>query len=208
MARTTKPLLALCALLGACGPLVDLGGQSGPPARIYEVSAAGQASIASLETPAIILVEEPFASSVLDSDRIAVTLSGGEIQFLSGARWSDRPTRMARRVLQDTLGSVDGLTALGRGGLDIPSEYRLKVQLRDFHVDNRSGTARTAVSVQAWLVETGGDLVATQSFSAASDLPIVDSANAVSGVQSDLSDVARALTQWVADTLESQSKDT
>lgn len=206
MARMNKLALVACGCLAACGPIVDLGGASGPPPRIYAVSAqSGAQSQAALSQDAIVLIEEPFTSSVLDTDRIAVVLPGGEIQFLGGARWSDRPVRMTRRVLQDTLARVDGLTPLGRGALDIPNDYRLKVQLRDFQVSEQGGGPRSVVSLQAWLVDETGALMATNTFQASTDLPILDVQRAVAGVQADLTDAAAQLTRWLSEALNQQS---
>ncbi len=50
-----------------------------------------------------ILVPEPQALKALDSEQIVVRLAGSEMQYLGGARWSDRLPRLvaiqARRGL-------------------------------------------------------------------------------------------------------------
>lgn len=195
-------IMSALIALGACSPLVEIGGADGPPARIFDVSPLTASAGQTLEAPLVVLVEEPTSSSILDRDRIAVRLSNGEIQYLPNVRFAERPSRLIRRAIQSSLEQVDGLTALGRGALDIPSDYRLKLVVRDFQV-NSSGLGReeSAVTLQALLIDGTGALIASKTFDERQSLPRPAPDGAIEGLTDGLSNAAIAIRSWVLATL-------
>lgn len=192
-------LLAAFSVLYSCAPLVEIGGSDGPPARIFDIAPDTRtATPATLPVPAVILVEEPTASSLLERDRVAVRMAGGEIQYLPGLRFADHPARLIRRVIKDDLDGVDGLTALGRGALDVPSDYRLKIIVRDFQINVAStGREESAVSVQALLVDQAGALMASQTFSRTTALASAAPAAAIASLSEGLSAATQDLRAWL-----------
>lgn len=214
MAKTSNwrlPIVRRAALIGgllafgACSPLVDIGGADGPPARIFDImpqstNAASLLSLASV--PMVILVEEPTSSSILERDRIAVRLGAGEIQYLPNVRFAERPARLIRRSIQASLEDVTGITALGRGALDIPSDYRLKVVVRDFQVNSDGlGREESAVSLQALLISGNGDLIASQTFTERQGLPRPAPEGAIEGLTDGLASTTSSMRAWVLEIL-------
>ncbi|MEO0410934.1 MAG: ABC-type transport auxiliary lipoprotein family protein [Pseudomonadota bacterium] len=199
MALKTRFVAAACVGLGACGPIVDLGGQSGPPPRIYDMAPSIAGAPSDAEAKAfVVLVEEPTAESVLDQDRIAVRLDYGEIQYLSGLRLADRPARLIRKVIVEDLGKVNHVTALGRGALDVPSDFRLKLIVRDFQINAATGGPQSStVTLQALLIDTSGALAASEVFSQAQDAPLVEGEYAIKSLNESLGVVVGQLKTWL-----------
>jgi len=203
----TAPLLAVLGLLEGCGPIVDLGANAAPAPRIFDIS--GETIDPELTTALgqqkVILIEEPMTTGLLDRDRIAVRFDSGEIQYLSGLRLADRPTRLVRRSLKGDLGSVTGLTALGRGALDVPSDYRLKIFIEDFQVNRlESGDEQSVVTLEALLIDGSGNLVDMQRFTNAQDIRSTRPSRAVAGIRSGLHQTARDIRRWVVEWLQSE----
>ncbi|MEM6680975.1 MAG: ABC-type transport auxiliary lipoprotein family protein [Pseudomonadota bacterium] len=191
--------------LAACGPLVDLGETNAPPPRIYDIAPQGldSTSTAGLARPLVLLIEEPMTSGILDRERIAVRFESGEIQYLSGLRLADRPTRLVRRSLQNHLAAIDGLTVLGRGALDVPSDYRLKLFLLDFQINAGPGnTEQTRVALDALLLNDRGELVSVERFKIAQDIPAARPAAAVGGLRDGLAAAAEDMRRWLLETLQ------
>lgn len=194
----------LCAAgLASCGPLVEIGGADAPAPRIFDMDPA----ITAVESPwqsreVVLLVEDPTATSLLDKDRVAVRLPGGEIQYIGGLRLADRPARLIRRVITEDLDSVDRLTALGRGALDVPSDYRLKLIVRDFQINAAAiGQERSAVSLQALLIDASGTLLASEGFRHEADISSIQPSTAVASLSEGLGETAGQLKSWLLQTL-------
>ncbi|MEM9880665.1 MAG: ABC-type transport auxiliary lipoprotein family protein [Pseudomonadota bacterium] len=206
MNKAFAAVSGLALAIAGCGPLVDLGGENGPPARIFDLgTATGDSTRLQLIKQVIVYVEEPVANAVLDTDRMVIRMDGGEVKYLPGARWSTRPTRMIRLALQQTLGQVDRLTAVGRGALDIPSDYRLKVNLQGFEVDGTGAAALSYVAITVYLIDSSGKLIASESFRDRSMLSIADPALVAENLNTSLTRVATALAQWLTTNIDSAS---
>lgn len=195
---------AAISALAACAPLVNIGGADAPPARIFDIEArGGAANDMAATSQRVILIEEPTTTNILDRDRIAVRLPGGEIQYLSGVRFADRPARLIRRVIKDDIDAVDGYTALGRGSIDVASDYRLKLTVRDFQVRKLPNlTERSVVSLQVLLLNTSGDLIASRIFEQSEAISSTAPDAVIAGLRSGLLSVSAQMRDWVLSTIE------
>ncbi len=132
-------MLSLLAVgLGACGSFSLLGG-GGPPPRIYEISPA---PVFEPDLPAVswqLVVEEPFAASAVNTDRIAARTGEFEYAYYADVRWSDRTPRMVQTVLVESFENSGRITAVGRQSIGLRSDYELKSELREFQVHLHKG---------------------------------------------------------------------
>ncbi len=127
-------VMALAALLSACGG-VSLLGPSGPPPDVYDLSPK---STFDDDLPTVnwqLVVEEPVASRALDTDRIMIKPSALEIGYVAGARWSDRAPRMIQTRLVESFENSDRIVAIGRQVIGLRGDYNLKSELREFQVE-------------------------------------------------------------------------
>lgn len=140
-ARCGKRLAALSVLaagLSACSTFDFLGG-GGPPPRIYEISPA---PVTDIQAPSVawqLVVEEPFAASAVNTDRIAARTGAFEFAYFAEVRWSDRAPKMVQALLVESFENSGKITAVGRQAIGLRSDYELKSELREFEVLLRGG---------------------------------------------------------------------
>ena len=132
-----KAALVLTGLvLAGCGPLVQIGGNSRPPASLLTLSAttppapyAGSAAAAAtsgVETPAVPLL--------LQTLRLPVTTNATEVTYLVGANWAEQPNRQFQRLLADTL-TARGLAVVDARQARTPPARSLTGTLGVFGLD-------------------------------------------------------------------------
>ena len=140
--------LAALAALAGCGivPKKEAIGLYAPESRV-------QADPAWPTVRWQLQIPRPHASEMLDSPRIIVRPSNGELQVYHGAVWSEP----APDLLQDAVlrGFEDSgrITGVARRGTGVAGDYELVLDLRRFDSDYAGGsTPRADVEVVAKLV--------------------------------------------------------
>ncbi len=130
-------------LLGGCSLL---GGKK-PTATIYAPDARVQADPA---WPAVrwqLSLTRPTASRMLDSLRIAVRPTPGELQVYKGASWAKTPTEQVEDTVLRALEDSARIPAVARQGSGIAADYKLVMDLRRFEADY-AGAAVPAATVE------------------------------------------------------------
>jgi cholesterol transport system auxiliary component len=161
-------VLALLTLTCSCGPLVSLG-NDGPPPALFTLPLSDLAAPEGVARPgfASIRIEEMEPGPELRSERIAVSASDVGVQYLTGARWVDRPPVLLQRSLIDAFGRWGGITALGSTNLEVPADVRLTGRIERFHLDVTGGQPQVRLVVQALLLKSrGGGILASRAFEA------------------------------------------
>lgn len=192
-------ILALSALvaLAACGPIVQIGGNDKPPAALLTLHAdavppAGAVDAATART---LVVAVPLAVGALQTLRLPVTTANTELQYLTGAQWSEQPNKLFRRLLADTVAArgiivLDPLQRVPRGS------RLLTGTLVEFGLDVRGApTARVRYDA---LLSTGGAQIAARRFEA-SATPAAQTPEAVAAALNQAANqVAGEVAAWVA----------
>jgi len=185
MNRTTI-LAAMAAplLLGGC---VSLGGGKVPPSLLTltstETAAAGASATGSRQT-ALALVEFEVPRS-LDVTRIPVQVTDTEIAYLKDADWVERPARLFRRVVAETIRARSGRMVIDGDDPGTVANDRLAGTLRSFGYDARTSSVVVIFDAAR---NNGGAEVVTRRFEAR-----------VSGIPADVRSVAPALNQAAND---------
>lgn len=200
MKQILKLLIPLFGL-AACGPLVELS-SSGPAPQVFTLSHNLSIVGPYVEPKARIFIEEPVADGLLSNTRIAIRISDTEVRYLPQARWSDRPARLLRASVHDGLGSVNGLTPLSTGALEVPTDYRLKLRIRAFNAIEDGNALLSRASVTAILLsDVGPEILATKDF----DANLRANSSAASDIVKALDEAQNALvgelSVWVAEVL-------
>lgn len=159
--------LALLAslLTAACGPLVQIGGGSAPPAALYTL----QSTVPPRQVPprlgVTLLLEAPTVPQVLNTARIPVVTGDTELAYLVGARWVEQPANLLQPLLADVIASRTGVPVTNPSNYDVLTDYRLSGELRAFGLDVRD-PAQAVVSARydAILSRTGGGLLDVRRF--------------------------------------------
>ncbi len=139
-------LLAPVCLLAVAGCSVLAGGDR-QSTTIYAPQVRVQADPAWPQVGWQLAIAKPSAARLVDSPRINVRPTPGELEVYRGATWSQPATDM----LEDTLlrgfedsGRIAGVARIATG---IRSDYKLTIDLRRFESDYR-GTALPAATIE------------------------------------------------------------
>lgn len=168
------PYIAFAAAftLTACGPLVQIGGNSKPPESLLTLTAtaAAPAPGGPAKSADTIAVEIPAVPAVLQTLRLPVTTSASEVRYLAGASWAEQPARQFQRVLADTLAGA-GLAVIDTHQAGIAPARSLTGTLRVFGLDV-SGSPQVRVRYDAQIAAPRSSSVALRRFEAAE--PVAD----------------------------------
>jgi cholesterol transport system auxiliary component len=183
--------LALALSLGACSIL----GDNTPPPAFDLAAPAKTARIGPIRGQ--LVIPEPTAISVLDSERIVVRPDQGQVATLGGAQWSDRlPKLLQARVLQ-AFENSGRLRAVGRPGDRITPDYQLLIDVRSFQLAV-TPTPSGQVEIAAKIVnDRDGHIIAGRIFRASSPAAGTDGAQAVAAIDAAFQDVTLQLMRWV-----------
>jgi cholesterol transport system auxiliary component len=187
----TAALLALGLALAACG---GMGGQAPPT---FDLSAPQAPAKARGSGRGQLVVAEPTALSVLNTDRIVVRTQG-EIAYLSRAQWSDRLPRLVQSRLVEGFENGSRLRAVGTPGDKLAADYQLITEVRAFHVSVAS--APTAeVEISAKLVsDRAGRVLASKTFRASVPAASTEGPDAVSALDEAFQRVITDLVAWAS----------
>lgn len=160
-ARLNIALIAAPLLLAGC---VNLGGKA-PKflAGLTATSAPSAGSATSGRPSDALLVLDPQADRRLDVQRIAVQVSDTQIAYLQDATWVERPARLFRHVLAETLRARGGRLVLEGSDEAAGAKSTLAGRLIDMGYDARTGSA--VVRYDALRTDAGGT-IRTQRFEA------------------------------------------
>lgn len=155
-------------LLAGCSSIIDLPGGGEAPA-IYELRA--------YDGPGqqyrnwVLFVEEPSVPGALRTDQIIVRVGQRRLEYLAGARWSDRTAHLVGRYLEESIENSGLATVVGAGTVEITGDYRLKIDIRDFSADvSGRGPARVNVRFGALVLRVApAGIVGRKQFEASAE---------------------------------------
>ena len=150
-----KPLrlvLALSFSLALVGCSI-LGSEQRDPVTIYapDVRVAARADWPSVAWT--LVIAKPTAARVIDSPRISVRPTPGELQVYRGVSWAQPATDVLQDAVQRTLEDSGRIPAVASADAGILGDYKLVMDLRRFEADYAGGALPSAVvEVNAKLV--------------------------------------------------------
>lgn len=123
-------------LLAGCGGLRSKAG----PDRIYVLTVAPPAAAASTAVPGMLVVQRPTVQPGLESDRIALTRAGNELDFYAGSRWGGSlPVVLGAFAVQSLAGSFATVSGADRGAG--AGDFELLITARHFEAEYAAGGA-------------------------------------------------------------------
>jgi len=132
-------VLAPALLLGGC---ISLGGVEPPPSLL---TLTAQSTAPSGEATAVtganaISILAPEVPAKLDVLRVPVQVSPTEIAYLQDAFWVEKPTRLFRRLLGETLRAKGGMLVLDNDDTPLVADRTLRGTLSEFGYDAASSS--------------------------------------------------------------------
>ena len=185
--------LAPALLLGAC---VNLGAGK-PPARLLTLTADARAPVGGIiaATPAnTILVIEPVTPRELAVTRVPVAEGAGAIAYLKGATWVERPARLFRSVLAETIRARGQHLVLEDDQGDAAAASHLSGRLEAMGYD----AASRSVIVRYDALRTRADgAITARRFEASEANVAPDAASVAPALNRAANTVARQVADWV-----------
>ncbi|PZO80478.1 MAG: ABC transporter [Mesorhizobium amorphae] len=179
-------LLAGCAALPGGGP---------KPLDTYELSAPSLPERPSRGRTQI-LVADPSALQILDSQNIVISPAPGSLEYLGGAQWADRLPRVVQARLVETFQNASGFNGVGRPGQGLAIDYQLIVEVRRFEIAVNGGrSARVAFAVKL-LNDRNGTVRAVRDFEATAPVSGTTNAAYVAALNSAFGEVAGEMVDW------------
>ncbi len=195
MTRTSLLLLPL--LLGACSPIVQIGGNTPRPNAVYTLSAAPPTAVpagtAPIDMARAVTVDTPSIPGALQTLRMPVSVSDTTIQYVKGAQWSEQPNRLFQRLLADTLVHA-GIAVVDQRSSGQTGGRRLTGQLMAFGLDVRDGRQ---VKVRFDATLAGPDGVRQRRFEREAPVASADGADVALALNGAANLVAVDVAAWV-----------
>ncbi|HET9902951.1 MAG TPA: ABC-type transport auxiliary lipoprotein family protein [Xanthobacteraceae bacterium] len=145
-----------------------------------------------------LVVPEPAALAILDTERIVVRPGGDQVAQLSDAQWVDRLPKLLQARLVQAFENANRLRAVGRPGERIVPDYQLVVDVRRFNL-TVDGAARAEVELSAKLVaDASGRAVASRVFRASVPAAASEGEAAVQAIDAAFNQVVTDLVVWAS----------
>ena len=187
--------LAIAALIASVFTLAGCGNGQAPPT--FDLSAPQVASRARGSAHGQLVVAEPSALSVLNTDRIVVR-NRGEIAYLSRAQWSDRLPRLVQSRLVEGFENGSRVRAVGTPTDKLAADYQLVTDVRAFHVAVGS-EPMAEVEISAKVVsDRAGRVLASKTFRASVPAASTEGPDAVNALDEAFQRVISDLVDWAS----------
>ena len=195
--KPTRLVLALPLALVLAGCSI-LGSEQRDPVTIFAPDVRVPARP---DWPAVswtLVIAKPTAARVIDSPRISVRPTPGELQVYRGASWAQPPTEMLEasvlRVLEDS-GRIAGVGRLATG---MRSDYRLAMDVRRFESDYQGGALPVAtIEISATLLNNRDQrIVARHTFLREETAATTDVATVTDAFGRALASIAGEIAGW------------
>ena len=191
-AKTLLPVFVALAIAG-CSLF------RGPPPVTYELTAPESIPKLRAGTAAQIMIPEPRALKVLDSERIVVT-TYSMISYYPDAQWADRLPAVFQAKAIEAFEQSKRARAVGRPGEGLSIDYQLLIDIRTFEYNTSTdqGFARIEISAKI-LNDRNGRVVATRVLSA--ETPVTDDGaeGVVAALDATLGQVLVDLVRWTVE---------
>lgn len=187
LAALTTLLLTSCALVGEKEPVT-----------VYAPVAATTADPAWPVAEWQLGISKPHASGMLESRRIAVRPTPGELQVYKGALWASEPAAQLRDAVLRTLEDSGKIAAVARQETGIAADYLLQMDVRRYEADyGGSATPAAVIEVHAKLVRSiGREVVAEKTFRESVPSQGTDSTQVAQAFGTALGSLAHNISGW------------
>jgi len=183
------------ALLAGCSIL----GGSREPATIYAPEPQVAADPAWPHVDWQLSISPPMAARMVDSQRIAVRPTPGQIEVYKGAAWAKTPSEQLVDTVLRTLEDSGDIRAVARQGSGISADYKLVTELRRFDADYDGGAVpKATIEVNAKLLHVSDqDIVEARTFRQAVPAAATDVGSVARAFDQALGKVAHDMSGWI-----------
>ncbi|WP_435014428.1 ABC-type transport auxiliary lipoprotein family protein [Xanthomonas arboricola] len=194
--RLLRPMLCVSLLaLGGCSVLT--GGDK-KPTTIYAPNVRIAPNPSWPQVSWQLSVSKPSAARVIDSPRINVRPTPGELQVYHGAGWAQPATDMLEDSVVRAFEDSGKIAAVARIGTGIRSDYKLAIDLRRFESDYAGQSLPSAtIELNAKLLHAADQrVVASRTFLVARPSSGTDTAAVAAAFEQAMTQVTTELVGW------------
>lgn len=186
--------IAICTatLLSSCSSLL-----SKPAPDTYDITAPTTFPNLKGKSRAQILILEPSALKVLDSDQIVIKPNAATVQYLAKSQWADRVPKVVQAKLIETFENTDRVKAIAKPGEGLVIDYQIVSNVRAFQANVVNGTSKAQVAISVKLVsDRTGKVVRSNVFNEVVPLSSTDPLDVVTAIDAAFDKVARDIVAW------------
>lgn len=198
--RRTTLLFALAAALSGC---VAIGEKAELTVYAPEIEFAAKESWPHVDRT--LAISEPNASSMLDSNRIAVRPKPSTLQVYGGAVWADSAPALVQAALIDAFAEGEHFRAVVRPTDSVGADLQLRLDLRHFEAVYAEDAKQPTVVVElhATLVDRSTQqVIGSRRFRAEHEAEREKLPQVVQAYEVALGEIATAMMPWVLDAAE------
>lgn len=167
-----------------------------PPSNTYDLTAPQSFPGLTGGSRAQILILEPSALKILDSQEIVVKPSAAEVEYLGQSQWSDRLPKLVQAKLIETFENTNRVRAVAKPGEGLVIDYQVVSDIRSFEA-NVGASKQASVSISVKLVsDRTGKVVRSNVFTESVALSGSGSLDIVLGLDAAFDRVATKLVKW------------
>ncbi len=185
-------LAAAAFMLASCTALIP-----SPPPDTYDISAPQDFPGLKGSSRAQLLILEPSALKILDSQQIVIKPSEAEVEYLARAQWADRLPKLVQLKLLETFENTGRVKAVAKPGDGLLIDYQIVSEIRAFEANIGGGISQARVAFSVKLVsDRTGQVVRTRVFEETVQIPGGGSLEIVLGLDAAFDAVARDMVAW------------
>jgi len=128
----------LILMLAGCGSKLL---NPGPPPDLYDVAPNINFTTAPAPVAWQLIIDEPTASSALDTDRILARPQPYEVKYIADARWIERAPLLVQSRLVEAFEKSGSIIGVGRQSLGLRGDYEIEGELHAFDIVYSQGPA-------------------------------------------------------------------
>ncbi len=195
MKQIFPSLTALVLTTTALGGCISFGSE--PPPSLLTLSAnsaIGAGTSTSGPIGSAVIVDMPLALRKIDTLRVPVQIDDTSIAYLKEATWVDRPTRLFRSLVSETIAARSNRLVLDKVEVAGQSDMHISGTLTDFGYDAR--TAEVVVTFDA-VRRTGAAQVEKRRFQAREPVAVAETGPVGNALNIAANKVAVEISDWI-----------
>ncbi len=181
-------------LIGGLEKLAGTGAAKQGP-TIYDLAAATGFPATEKTIKAQLVVPDPSALILFDSQKILIRSDAGTYTNIDNAQWADNLPKLIQARLVQSFENAHQLGAVSRPLEQLTAEYRLEVAIRSFQI-TAGAAPHAVVDLTARLVSDKGAVAASRAFSASIAAKSAAAPDAVAALNQAFAQVAGEIVVW------------
>ena len=181
-------------LIGGLEKLAGTGAAKQGP-MIYDLAAATDFPPSEKAIKAQLVVPDPSALILFDSQKILIRSDAGTYSNLDDAQWADNLPKLIQARIVQSFENAHQLNAVSRPLEQLTADYRLELVIQSFQI--KAGPAPEAmVGLTARLVSDKGTIAGSRTFTASVPAKSAAASDAVAALNQAFSQVAGEIVRW------------